>query len=363
MFIYTTKKWLCHVTFFATALMLWSTPGAQAQTAVEGTHETATVPKPELTLQFGHSGYVNSVDFSPDGKLLASGGADGLVKLWDAKTGEAIRTLTTMTHQQWIYGVRFSPDGKILASSYGDLWDVRSGKLLRTLPYGSMSVGFSVDGKIIAVNSSLYDVESGKLLRNLSGPTGDGERKHLQFFEVAFSPDGKTLAGAVTDRTLRLWDVETGALLKTLQRDLYVKAVVYTTDGKSVIGACGDNTLKIWDTASGEVVRTIIGHTREVSSVVYSRDRKLLASGSEDGTIRLWQVDAAGLPAQNPMRIFDRVSGVREVAIAPDHKTIAGTSPFDIVWWDMETGEMKRRQRTFNSQVHSLAFRLAGVLS
>ena len=243
----------------------------------------------------GHEGLVNSVAFSPDGKTLASGSYDNTVKLWDVGSGKVIRTLTG--HEDvYVYSVAFSPDGKTLASGSNDktikLWDVGSGKVIRTLAGhedGVVSVAFSPDGKTLAsgsmdktANAKLWDVGSGELLRTLAG--------HEDWVNsVAFSPDGQTLASGSEDKTVKLWDVGSGELLRTLVgHEDGVISVAFSAAGPTLASGGKDKTIKLWDVGSGKVIRTLAGQERWVYSVAFSPDGQILASGSMDKTVKLW---------------------------------------------------------------------------
>ncbi len=248
----------------------------------------------EEPVQFiGHRGKkVWSVAFSPDGKRFVSGGQDNTIRLWDVNTGKLLRTIT---ERAW--SVAFSPDGTTIAS--GDwiqtisLWDVNTGKRLLTLPGHTIklwSLAFSPDGRMLAScgcdyntgsgydSIRLWDVKTGKHIRTIGEEAaGNG------ITDVAFSPDGKTIASA-SSSILRLWDVKTGKHIRTFTEDAAsVWRVAFSPDGKTIASANIGAIIGLWDVETGKLLRTISGQGCVGKVVAFSPDGKTIASGG-------WQV-------------------------------------------------------------------------
>ncbi|MGW3124566.1 nSTAND1 domain-containing NTPase, partial [Streptomyces sp. NPDC001107] len=180
----------------------------------------------------GHTDFVESVAFSPVGQTLASGGADGKIRLWDTATGKLRTTLDG--HTDIVESVAFSPDGRTLASDSDRtirLWDTDTGKLRTTLFGHSDGVG-----------------------------------------SVAFSPVGQTLASGGADGKIRLWDTATGKLRTTLDgHSDIVESVAFSPDGRT-LASDSDRTIRLWDTATGKLRTTLDGHSDIVESVAFSPD-------------------------------------------------------------------------------------------
>ena len=157
-----------------------------------------------------HTNWVNSVAFSPDGVLLASGSKDKTVKLWDTATGQVVRTLEA--HTNWVNSVAFSPDGVLLASGSGD------------------------------TTVQLWDVTNGAKLRTLAGHTG-------QVHSVAFSPDGVLLASGAWDNTVKLLNVATVAVVRTIAAGP-VNSVAFSPNGKFLAWGSWDDTVQLCDVHS-----------------------------------------------------------------------------------------------------------------
>ena len=271
-----------------------------------------------------HTDGIVSLDYSPDGKLIASASLDKTVKLW-TKQGLLLKTLRG--HKEAVYSVSFSPDSKILAAAGVDktikLWNVSDGRLLKTISGHNQtvnSISFSPDGKIIASGSAdqtikLWNVSDGRLLKTLSG-------HNAGVISIIFSPNGNTIASASEDKTIKLWEVSDGKLLKTLSGHTnWVNSVTFSPDGKLIASGSADKTIKIWNSSDGKLIKTILAHNDSVWSVRFSPDSKTIISASRDNTIKLWNLNGVELETFKGHK-----KGVYSVIFSPDGKNIASAS-------------------------------------
>jgi len=292
----------------------------------------------------GHTFWVNSVSFSPDGKMLASGSADNTIKLWNLENGENIYSLTV--HNKSVYSVNFSPDGKMLASGSADntikLWDVKTGINIQTIAEHNSavnSVSFSPDGKMLASGSSdkkikLWAVKTGKNIYTLTG-------HNSAVNSVSFSPDGKILASGSSDKTIKLWNLETGQSITTLTgHNSAVNSVSFSPDGKSLASGSSDKTIKLWNSTTNQCIKTLTGNNSWVNSVSFSADNKLLASGhidSNNDTIKLWNLETY----EEIISITGHELAVNSVSFSPDGKTFASGSIDDkIKLWKLDLDDL-----------------------
>ncbi|KAK4166239.1 HET-R [Cladorrhinum sp. PSN259] len=305
----------------------------------------------------GHSDWVFSVAFSPDGQRLASGSDDKTVKIWDPASGQCLQTLEGRRY--WVRSVTFSPDGQRLASGSGDktvkIWDPVSGQCLQTLEGHSdsvRSVAFSPDSQRLASSSNdktvkIWDIVSGQYLQTLEG--------HSDWVQsVAFSPDSQRLASGSNDETVKIWDPVLGKCLQTLKgHSDWVLSVAFSPDSQRLASGSNDNTVKIWDIVSGQYLQTLEGHNNSVLSVAFSPDGQRLASGSDDKTVKIWD-PVSGKCLQT---LKGHSDSVLSVAFSPDSQRLAsGSNDKTVKIWDIVLGQYLQTLESHSDMVLLVTF-------
>ncbi len=246
---------------------------------------------------------VNGLAISPDGRLLASG-SSGLgnpsLHLWSLPDGTLLKTLTG--HTSDVHSVAISPDGRMLASGSWDgtfkLWSLPDGALLSSQKVELWHLAFSPDGRLLAGALGVVQLWSLPGVTPLqSFPYGG------QVQSIAFSPDGRTVAtgcwiqSVTNDYSVKLWSVPDGALLKTLTGiTAGAMSVAFTPDGRLLASACSDGTIQLWSPRDGTLLKNIAAHSGR-ATIAISPDGRMLVSGSQDRTIKLWSLpDGKQLP-------------------------------------------------------------------
>ncbi|KAI9656850.1 MAG: hypothetical protein M1821_003489 [Bathelium mastoideum] len=317
----------------------------------------------------GHTGEIKSLQFSPNGKLLASGSSNGTIKLWDLASGNLQQTLEGHLGKvelvifspdddgikQWniasgillksykIYAKflcnAFSPDGKQRASGSSpwriSLWDPTSGVLLRNFEKDSdhvTSLAFSPDGTQLASGShpmiNLWDITSGVLLHSFWGHWTD-------ILSLAFSPDGTQLASG-SEQDICLWDITSGVLLHSFWGHWTdILSLAFSPDGTQLASG-PEQDICLWDMTSGVLLQKFEGHSLSAYSLAFSPDGKRLASGLYSG-IKLWDTNSGVL-----LQKFEGHSlSVSSLAFSPDGKQLAsGSSDKTIKMWDIAVGTL-----------------------
>jgi WD40 repeat protein len=244
-----------------------------------------TEPAPLLTLR-GHRHCVSGVDFSPDGEWIASVGYDGLFKIWDLQAGH--ERISFPPGGGFLYSVAFSPNGKMVASGkYGtvNVWDAARGQEILTLQEARAPT-FSPDSQLLAVGVGREDLRVYEIATSREVFACEA-RTCGRVLGTAFSFDGKWVASAHENRqTVKIWHAVSGDEMLTL--DHAGRTVAFSRDGR-LFACCkrSPSTLEIRELISGQLVRTFAGTMGQPS---FSPDGKWITAGSDDGQVKIWDL-------------------------------------------------------------------------
>ena len=334
----------------------------------------------------GHEEFIVSLSFSPDSQILASGGKDTSIRLWDVDTGKQKKTLRG--HADTVHNLSFSPNGSTLISVSEDnsiyFWDVSTGVRKNVLAEKGLiteqldasetleKVFFSSDDSTLVTvkfNNTirLWDTTTGTLKQTInSQEKGIEEDDILKKIEsILFSWDNRTIVALTSDGKIQLWDAATGKRRDIIGNTGFVRNLSFSPDSKTLVTGIFGGVIRFWDVDTGKHKKTIsdisfnhyIGYPYEVLPITFSREKAAYAG--RKGSVYLWDIDTKRqqtLIQENPYR--DRLPIINTL-FSPDGSTLASwnlNSDTTIRLWDVRAGKRLRVLKGHKERIRKVSF-------
>jgi WD40 repeat protein len=319
----------------------------------------------DVAVLHGHTGPVAELAFAPGGRRLASvsyatrlvpAAADGTIRLWDVDPRATLPVLRG--HRSYVYPVACSPDSRWIASGDWDnrlrLWDAKTGEACAILDNGDLvrTLAFSPDSsRVVSARQDrlqVWEVATGRRVQEIQGPAPN-------ILALAFHPDGATLAALDGSGGATVFNAATGAVVARLRLGAThdTKALAFSPDGRWLAGSgTDDKTLCLFDAHTYQLSARFAGHDARIAAVTFSLDSRRVASCSPDQTVRVWQIDGGACQV-----LRGHTDDVFAVAFHPDGTRLASAGRDRAVWlWDLARGEEVARLQGHTNYVWSLAF-------
>jgi WD40 repeat protein len=273
------------------------------------------------------NGLPNRAVFSPDGRLIATGGW-GVVKLWDAATGRELKTMSSPLNSREVTALAFGPAGMLAtAGTLGVilLWDAERGEIIHTfprLPGQVRCIEFSPDAEQMAAacddgTTTVWNVRSRDVAIKLLGHTAE-------VCSLSFDPSGQRIATLGRDSTVRVWDRKSGRETLKISDQFkssfpYGDSVLYSSDGSMILAVTDDGSISVRDAATGDRIRSLGGHSKPVNGMAIISGQPRLATASDDGSIKIWDLEFG----DEVFSLRDHGIGVTTVRCSPDGRRLA----------------------------------------
>lgn len=280
------------------------------------------VREPRMRTIIAHNYWIEALKFSPDGKYLASGSGDGMVKVWSARSGSFIRTLKAGNFP--IETLTFLFDGKKIVTAGWEkllrLWDIETGKECGIYT-GHHQMVYSLAAT--RNNESLVSSAGDNSIRIWDAATFECKkiiRGHISsVYGIAVSSDGSKIASCSNDRTVKVWDFEGNLIIAMAGHDGAVRTVDFHPGGFLLASGSDEGDVVIWNQKTGERVKTLNGHSKRIRAVAFSHNGNMLASASDDHLVIVWDI-RSGSQIEVLKGHTDRVC---TVAFSPDDNRVA----------------------------------------